>query len=99
MAIKFSVMKHGNGKVTLPGTDFAVNNEKIAYSLDDPAWECKSSGKVNEARLLENKADIVCKLKQPLAAGTLSTKKVTLTLDYKYRDIIQETLRIKESAK
>ncbi len=99
MALKISVSKSGSGKLTLPGTDFSVNNEKIAYTIDDPAWECKSGGKVNEARLIEGKADIVCKLKAPLAKDTLSTKKLGLVLDYKYRDIIQETLRIKESAK
>ncbi len=97
MALKIKVSNAGNGKVTKPGEDFGVRNT-LSYSLDDTAWECKSGGKVNEARLIDGEAEIVCKLSSPLSEDALSTKQVKLTLDYKYRDLIQETLRIKESA-
>ena len=43
-------------------------------------------------------AEIVCKLKEPLQENDLFTKQLTLTLDYTYRDLVQETLRIRESA-
>ncbi len=99
MALRIKIKKHGSGKVTQTGKDFSVNNERLSYTVDDASWECKSSGKVNEARLLESEAEIVCKLKNPLAENTLETKKVSLTLDYIYRDTIEETLRIKEGAK
>ena len=98
MALRIKIKKHGSGKITKPGEDFSVNNEKLSYKVDDPLWECKSSGKVDEARLLEGEAEIVCKLKDALAKGILEAKKVSITFDYKYRDTIEETLRIKEGA-
>ena len=98
VALKIKVSNAGTGKVTLPNEDFSVRNT-LSYALDDPAWECKSGGKVGEARLDElGQAEIVCKLNGALAAGHISTKQVKLTLDYKYRDLIQETLRIKQSS-
>ncbi|MBI2668544.1 hypothetical protein HYX14_01750 [Candidatus Woesearchaeota archaeon] len=98
MALKLKVKNVGGGKVTKRGESFGVT-EKLGYSLDDAAWECKSGGKVNEARLINGEAEIVCKLKETLAAKTLSTKQVQLTLDYTYREIQQEKLQIKESVK
>jgi hypothetical protein len=98
MALKITVQDQGTGKVTLPTQDFGTQ-EKIAYSIDDNDWECKQGGKLNEARLIEGKADIICKLKNALSEKDLATKQLKLTLDYKYRDIIQESIRIKESDK
>ncbi|MDP3698584.1 MAG: hypothetical protein Q8R47_03275 [Nanoarchaeota archaeon] len=99
VALKILVSNVGasTAKVTKPGEDFGVRNV-LSYSLDDPAWECKSAGKLNEARLDDGRAEIVCKLKQPLADGHVSTKQVKLTLDYKYRELISEKLRIKQSS-
>lgn len=97
MALKIKINNVGGGKATKLGEDFGVR-EELTFSLDDPAWECKSGGRVDEARLVNGQAEIICKLKEPLAEGTLATKQVKLTLDYKYRDLIQEQLGIKESA-
>jgi hypothetical protein len=97
MALKFVVSNVAGGKVAKQAGEFGVT-DRLTYSLDDPAWECKSGGKVNEARLLNDGAEIVCRLKEALPDGHISTKQVTLTLQYKYRDIVRETLRIKESA-
>jgi len=97
MALKILVSNAGIGKVTKVGESFGVR-DTLTYSIDDPAWECKSGGKVNEARLIDGQAEIVCKLKEALPAGHLSTKQVKLTLDYKYRDLISEKLRIKQSS-
>ena len=98
MALKIKISNAGTGKVTKPGEDFGVRNT-LVYSLDDDAWECKSGKKIGEARLVTGAAEIVCKLKTALAGDTPpSTKQVKLTLDYQYRDLIQETLRMKESA-
>ena len=98
MALKITVQDQGTGKVTLPTEDFGTQ-EKIAYTIDDNDWECKQGGKLNEARLIEGKADIICKLKIALTEEALATKQLKLTLDYKYRDIIQESIRVKESDK
>lgn len=99
VALKILVSNVGAAaaKVTKPGEDFGVRNV-LSFSLDDPAWECKSAGKLNEARLDDGQAEIVCKLKEPLAQGHVSTKQVKLTLDYKYRELISEKLRIKQSS-
>ncbi|MDP3640307.1 MAG: hypothetical protein Q8R53_03845 [Nanoarchaeota archaeon] len=96
MALRIKVKNVGGGEVARLGEAFGIRDE-LSYSIDDPAWECKSGGKVNEARLDNGEAEIVCKLKAALAEGTLSTKQVSLTFDYRYRDLIQETLRIKQS--
>ena len=99
VALKIMVKNVGatTAKVTKPGEDFGVRNV-LSFSLDDPAWECKSSGKLNEARLDEGQAEIVCKLKEPLAQGHVSTKQLKLTIDYKYRELISEKLRVKQSS-
>ncbi len=99
MALKFAVKNVGGGDVAKPGAEFGSHKQELSYSLDDTAWECKSAGRINEARLVEGQAEIVCKLKQPLERNDLFTKQVKLTLDYAYRSIIQEKLRIKESAR
>src|SRR3989344_544627 len=99
MALTFVVKNVGGGdKVTKVGETFGAT-DKLSFQLDDTAWECKSAGKVNEARLIDGQAEIFCKLNNPLASCTLSVKQVKLTLDYIYRDSIQEDLRIKESVK
>ncbi len=98
MALKFHVKNAGTGRIAKPTTDFAINDE-FTFSLDDSSWDCKSGGKINEARLTSGETDVVCKLKTALAKGTLATKQVKLTLNYKYRDIIQEKLQIKQSVK
>jgi len=97
MALKILVRNAGSGKVTKLGEEFGVRNI-LSYTVDDPAWECKSGGKIGEARLVDGQAEIVCKLKVALAKDTLSTKQVKLEFNYKYRDIIQEKLRIKQSS-
>lgn len=101
MALKFKVKNNNaNSRVTKPAEDFNINTDKFAFSIDDKDWECKSTGKVGEGRFDEkDEGDILCELKQPLAKSTLATKQVKLTLDYKYREIVQEKLLIKQSVK
>ena len=97
MALKIKVKNVGGGdKVTKVGSEFGTRDQ-FSYSIDDPAWECKSGGRVNEAQLREGEAEIICKLINPLQSGDLFTKQVTLTLDYAYRAVVRETIRIKES--
>ncbi|MBU0470425.1 MAG: hypothetical protein KKA62_00970 [Nanoarchaeota archaeon] len=97
MALKIKISNVGKGKVTLPGGEFGIRNQ-LSYTVDDPDWECKSGGKVGEAKLVEEEAEIICKLKEPLAKDSLSTKQIKLTFDYKYREIVQEKLRMKQSS-
>ncbi len=97
-AVKFKLKNVGGGKVTVLGSDFTVT-DRLSYSLDDAGWECKSGGKVNEARLIDGTAEVVCRLKEALPTEQISTKQIILTLSYRYREIVQEKLRIKESVK
>ena len=101
MALKIRVSNVAGGRVTKIGEDFDATRETFSFSIDAPnaaEWECKSGGKVNEGRLVNGQAEIICKLVTPLAEDFIGTKQVSLTLDYLYRDLIQETLRIKESS-
>jgi hypothetical protein len=96
MAITLNVKNSGTGKVAKPTENFGTQ-DKFIYSIDDAGWECKSGGTIGEGRFNVGEAQILCKTKQPLAKGTLATKQLKVTLDYKYRDIISEKLMIKES--
>ena len=98
MALTIKIKKEGSGKLTTPDSEFGVR-DTVAFSVDDVAWECKSGGKLGEARLIDGQAEVICRLKDPLEKGTLATKKIELTFDYQYQDTIQENLLIKESAK
>jgi len=98
MALKIKISDKATGKVTKQGQDFGTR-EELTYTIDDSDWECKSGGRVNEATLIKDEAEILCKSKTALASKTLSTKQVKLTLKYKYRSLIQEKLGIKESSK
>jgi hypothetical protein len=98
MALTIKIKKEGSGKLTTPNSEFGVR-DTVAFSIDDAAWECKSGGKLGEARLIDGQAEVICRLKEPLAEDTLATKKVELTFNYQYQDTIQENILIKESAK
>ena len=89
----------GGGRVALPSQDFDLRFGKVAVTMETDAseWECRSSGNQNEARLVGGKSTITCKLRQPLAEDVLFTKQVELRLDYRYRSIIQQAIRIRES--
>lgn len=94
-----SIENAGAGRVTLPGAEFDARFDQLAFAIEtEPqGWECRSAGRQNEARLINGKAVITCKLQQPLAKDELFTKQVELTLNYRYRTVIQESVRIKES--
>lgn len=96
IALKITVRNVGTGQVTKFGDTFGTY-DKLAFSTDDPVWECKSGGKVNEARLVNNEAEILCKTRTALPQGTLQTKQLGLTLDYLYRNQIQKKIAIKQS--
>ena len=97
--LKINVENVGTGDSTIAGDEFDKRFDQISYTISEgDKWECKSSGRENQARLVENKAQIICRLKSPLDENDLYTKSVRLTLDYNYRELIQEKLRIKESA-
>jgi len=99
IVLTITVDNVGAGRVALPSEDFNPSYGKVLVTMETDAseWECRSSGNPNEARLADGKAVITCKLRQPLTEDTLFTKQVDLRLDYRYRSIIQQAIRIRES--
>jgi hypothetical protein len=99
--LDFEIDNVGGGKSTLPGQEFSTQYNQLAYVIEPSSeaskWTCSSSGRENQARLVDGKATVRCKLNTPLEKDALYTKQIGLTLNYDYRDIIQETVRIQKS--
>ncbi len=102
IAINFEVENVGGGDSTKPGEDFNPRYNEIAYVLTPESerdkWECLSGGKSNEARFVEDKTTIRCKLKaeNKLAEDVLYTKQIGLEISYDYKDLIHKQVRIKK---
>ncbi len=100
IAMEFQIedMHHKDDYTTVakPTEEFDSRFDQLSFTVEPAAdWECKSSGKVNEARLDDSgKATIRCVLKNELEDGTLFTRQMDLILHYKYRDLIKEVVRI-----
>lgn len=99
MALRIKISNVGGGDVTKSSEAFDSNYQKLTYTVDDATWECKSGGKIGEARLVDKAAELLCKTKEPLAKDTLSTKQLRLTFDYKYRNLIDKKISLKQSVK
>lgn len=96
--LKIDIKNAGTGTSTLIGKDFDTRFEQVGYIIDEQdKWECKSSGRDNEARLTAGTAQILCRLKTPLAEEDVYVKTVKFDLQYVYKDMIQQKLRVKES--
>ena len=102
IAVEFDVENVGGGQVTKPGEDFDTRYGMITFSLDDTSepgsWECKLGGEENAGRLIDGKGTIRCKLKEPMEDETTYTKQLDMTIDYDYKDIIEQSVRIKKKA-
>lgn len=97
--LKIGIKNAGTGQATFLGQDFDERFSQVKFAVDEPArWECKSGGRQNEARLVDGEAEIICRLKTAVPEDDVYTKSIRLTLDYQYKELIQEKLRIKESA-
>ena len=97
--LEFEIENVGSGKVTKPKVAFDSRYNQLSYEISDSSnWECRSSGRTNEARLDEDgKATIVCRwVGTPLTKDDMYTKEVDLTLNYKYKELIQKDLRVKK---
>ncbi len=98
--LKIDVENKGPGSSTVAGKEFDPRFDQVAYTIDEPnKWECKSGGRENEARFVGKTAQVICKLKNPLQEDELYTKTVGFSLQYVYKDLIQEKLRVKESVR
>jgi len=99
--LDFEVENAGGGRATLPGQEFSPQYDQISFTIEPYSevdkWACTAAGRENQARLVDGKATIRCRLKEPLPKDTLYTKHIGLTLSYDYRGIVQETIRIKKS--
>lgn len=99
MALRIKISNVGSGDVAKIGDTFDTNYQRLTYTVDDTAWECKSGGKVGEARLMSNTAELLCRTKEPLAKETIATKQLRLTFDYLYRNQIEKKIAFKQSVK
>lgn len=101
IALMFEIENVGGGEVTTPGDEFNPSYGQIAYRLEPiterPNWQCTAAGRENEARLIDGRAVIRCRLLNPLPENALYTKAIGLTINYDYRDVIQQRIRIKKS--
>lgn len=96
IAVEFVVENVGGGEVTLIDQDFDSRYDQFGFAPTETAlWECKGNRGEGQARFDSNsEAKITCKLKDEMAENTLFTKELDLTLEYKYKNLIQESIRI-----
>jgi len=99
MVLTFVIENAGGGEVTKVGEEFDPRYGRLVFNMktDPGMWECRSAGRENEARLIDGRATVICRLREPLAEGTVYTKQIELELSYVYQSVIQEEIRIKES--
>ena len=98
IALKITVQNAGTGSAAFSDGEFDTRFSQATYGIEEPSsWECKSGGRENQVRFVGNTGQIFCKLKQPLQQEDLYTKSLEFTLNYKYKELVQEKLRIKES--
>ncbi len=99
MLLKISISNVDTGDSTIVGEEFDDRFSQVSYTIEDAlGWECKSGGREGEARMVDGKAEIICQLSDALGEDDLFTRSIAINFDYTYRDIISETLRVKESA-
>ena len=96
--LKINLRNSGTGDSTIVGEEFDTRFSQVGYAVDEPQlWECKSGGRENVARFVDGAAQVICKLKNPLREDELYTKTIGFTVNYKYKELVQEKLRVKES--
>jgi hypothetical protein len=100
IAITFDVENVGGGDVTVPGQEFSNLYDKMQFRIVEGGdgavkFECESAGNPSIARFdSDGTAKIRCRSSE-LPEGTLYTKSVTLELAYTYKDVIQQTVRVR----
>ena len=100
IAIELDVENVGGGQVTKQGEEFDTRYDQISFALDETSepgkWECRLGGEENGRRLIDGKGTIRCKLKEPMAEGTMFTKELDMTISYDYKGLIEQGVRIKK---
>ncbi|HLC98973.1 MAG TPA: hypothetical protein VJC00_03135, partial [Candidatus Nanoarchaeia archaeon] len=100
IAIELDVENVGGGQVTKQGEEFDTRYDQISFALDETSepgkWECRLGGEENGGRLIDGKGTIRCKLKEPMAEGTMFTKELDMTISYDYKGLIEQGVRIKK---
>jgi hypothetical protein len=101
VSLIFEVENSGGGEAAVPGEEFNTRYDQIQYKIipesEAAKWKCTAAGREGIARFSDKKATIICTLKDALEEGAKYTKEVVLEVDYDYRDVIQESLRVKKS--
>lgn len=100
VSLSFSVKNVGGGDATIPGQEFSTRYNQIQYRIipanEATKWKCTAAGREDQARFSGDTATIVCKLIDSLPEDSKYTKEIGLEIIYDYRDVIQESLRVKK---
>ncbi len=98
IVFSFDIEKGECEKVTTRANGEFGIQEMIRFELlnDQEMWTCKSAGKESEARLVDGKARINCKLNQVLEDDEVYTRQLAFTLSYLCKTSVNQELRIIE---
>lgn len=101
VSLSFDIENVGGGQATVVGGEFNTRYDSVSYKIvpetEANKWKCSAAGRENEARFSDKQAKIVCTLKDPLEEGAKYTREVVLEIEYEYRNVITESLRVKKS--
>ena len=102
LEIPISNVQKGKAKA-YKNDEFETRYDQVAFSVDDPEWDCSARGDPNIARITRpdgepgNEEAVIRCTNENLEEGALYQKAVTLTLAYYYQDWIIQTIRIREN--
>ncbi|MAG08211.1 hypothetical protein CMO89_01955 [Candidatus Woesearchaeota archaeon] len=103
IAVEFDVENVGSGKVTKQGEGFDNRYDQFEFKMPDATeaanWACTSGGNTDWGRLDKSgKAKIRCKRNTQIQKNdAVYTREFGLEIKYKYKDIIQDSVRILKS--
>jgi hypothetical protein len=101
VSLSFEIENVAGGSSTIPGQEFNTRYDQLQYriipSTEAAKWKCTAAGREDQARFADKTATIICTLKDPLEEGAKYTKEIVLEIEYDYRDVIQESLRVRSS--
>ncbi len=102
LEIPISNVQKGKAKA-YKNDEFETMYDQVAFSIDDPDWECQARGNPSVARITRpqgepgNEEAVIRCINEHLEAGALYQRAITLKLSYYYNDWITQTVRIREN--
>jgi len=94
----------GNGRMKAYTNDeFKSNYDEFAFKVSNPDWDCTARGNPSIARITHpsgqpgNEEVVLRCTNDNIEAGALYNREVTVTLEYYYKDWIEQRIRIKDN--